>query len=602
MEVDDEAVDERADAVTVCGRPECPLGPPVETVAPNKCQQGRWPNGVIPYEFVTKSNPPSSWSQYDKDRIREIMNDWERITRSYITFVPATSGVRIKLVLGGGESVSYEGCRDQNVCEVGLQWHFNAYHELGHAIGLNIHHWQRHDAPHYFEHHVCDGQGICGIQTSDNLSDFGPFDYKSTMLYKAFHPSHTRWDGSPIVEGGVCDQIGPLTDPPGCPGGSHCPTCTDCGQGVLQPMGFPTKGDASAVVELYQEQADAGWRKFLRTVEEDTSAAGSQRPFAYRLSSTDVIPATASPALETWGGDELAIYVRGVSSTGVSRIWAKYLELGAWSNWTMLGRPPSSSGVVLSDPAVVSWAPGRTDLVVTLGNTVYIRTYRNDAWSAWGSLGNPPSLAESAPAIASWGPNRLDVFVRGGNDRLYQKRCTANCLGNAGTWSGWMVVSTGTFRGKPAAVATAAGIDVFVHGLDGTLYGVATADGQNWQDFDQVNSEPLQWNPSCPVPAFYYDSCAPDSYSPAASSRRKATGSLRWEVFVRGREDQVLVSTYASGWGPYQSIGGVLTSSPASIAQGLTDNRIDVVSNMTEETSTGNHEVGVWWKHYASAL
>jgi len=576
-------------ALACDGSPECP------DATQTYCDDGRWPNGVIRYKFA------SGMLSARRTMIRQAMNDWESLTHGAIQFfgTTATSTATnpvITIQYGGGNGAGYLGCvANPGGCIASMQ-EGNVYHELGHCIGPNGHHWQRYDARHYWRSHDTAGidcnqgallhpGGRCSIPARDNLMDYGPFDYRSTMLNAVTHPDHTRWDGSAISPGATCPGGSPQSPPPGCPGGPQCPTCTTCGLG--QPYGFPTAGDASAVVESYRSAAEPGWGKFLRTVEEATTLPGSKLPFDYNLASTDRIPREAAPALETWGGDSLGIYVRGVSNTGVSNIWKKYLDVpsNTWTNWWSLGRPAGSTSTALSDPAVVSWGPGRTDLAVTFGTAVYIRTDQSGTWTAWASLGTPPSPAASSPAISSWGPNRLDVFVRGSNDALYTKKCTANCVGNTGTWSAWTQIPGGTFRGKPAAVSTSAGIDVYVHGMDDRLWSTVTADGQNWTGYSQLLADPLKaWDPSCP-----------ECSSPAASSRANAT---RWDVFVRGVDDQMLVTTYAGGYGPYRSLGGVAVSAPAAVARGRSEDRTEVLLNMGEEHTAGDVRYGVWIKPY----
>jgi hypothetical protein len=76
-------------------------------------------------------------------------------------------------------------------------------------------------------------------------------------------------------------------------------------------------------------------------------------------------------------------------------------------------------GRLLSQPAAVSWGPGRLDLFVrgtdascsTSGTT-------GNRWSGWESLGG---RLTSGLAVASWGSGRLDIFVRGADAALWHK-------------------------------------------------------------------------------------------------------------------------------------------------------------------------------------
>lgn len=399
------------------------------------------------------------------------------------------------------------------------------------------------------------------------------------MMYQVTHPDLTRWNGEPIDPGTACGTVGGGSAVPGCPGGVHCPTCATCA--TDQPYGFPTLGDAAAVVESYRSFFTPAWKKFLRTVEED-QGAGVGSPYTYDLSANAVIPSTASPAVETWENGTLAIYTRGSDGN----VWKKWWNINTseWEGWSSLGTP-SGSGTI-SDPAVVSWAEERIDLVVRRGSTIYIRTYSNGSWGTWQSLGQPASAPASAPAITSWGANRLDVFVRGSDDMLYQKTCSANCSGSSGTWSAWSAINGGTFRGKPAAVSRASGrIDVFVHGMDDELYGVGYGNG-SWGSYYKVATNgTLKWDAACP-----------DCSSPAVTAR----GSTILDVYIRGVDDKLWITTWTGGstWSGYSALGGVLTSSPGTVTRLRGTNRSDIVAIMAEERTTGDWRYGAWWKEY----
>src|SRR5262249_52760782 len=134
-----------------------------------------------------------------------------------------------------------------------------------------------------------------------------------------------------------------------------------------------------------------------------------------------------------------------------------------------------------------------------------------------------------APAITSWGPDRLDVFVRAVDNHVYHKKCTANCVGSSGEWSQWTVVGTGTFKGKPAAVARSGGkIDVFGHGMDDRLWSAhyEETSAPQWDGWRLLDTAPvLKWDASCP-----------DCCSPAAGSRDGSTA----DAYVRGPDDSIL--------------------------------------------------------------
>lgn len=525
--------------------------------------------------------------------MRQAMDDWQKAANGFITFVPSTSATKRYRILyksdagGSGNVPSYNGC--SGVCD-GWFREEDAYHELGHAISPGFHQHNRNDRRHYLKINKCTSATICGDLAHNSRCEvagadvYGPFNYKSSMLYPATYADFTRWDGSVLCLGGDCTdgacEPNRRTDPPECPGGIRCPTCTACQS--KQPFGYPTRGDGSAVVEWY---LGGGWGKFRRTVEE-ASGAGASLPWNYDLAPGVTITKWQSPAVETWESGTLSIYVRGSNN----RIYQKTKNpsTGKWSGWLdLLG--PGGSGAT-SDPAAVSWGWGRTDLVTTRDSTVYIKSYVG-GWGSWTSLGAPPSPAASSPAITSWTTNRLDVFVRGADNQLYWKTCTANCNGSTGAWSGWGSLGA-SFKGKPAVVSRAPGIiDVFVHGNDNKLWGLKNVNDvwSNWFMVAIPTGGTLKLDANCP-----------DCSSPAAGSR----GSNMLDVFVRGLDDQMWVTSWGGGstWTAYSAVGGVLSSSPATVSRMRSTSRIDTAVIMPEETTVVMgapvFKYGAWWKEY----
>lgn len=111
---------------------------------------------------------------------------------------------------------------------------------------------------------------------------------------------------------------------------------------------------------------------------------------------------------------------------------------GSWSRVLDLG------GSLRSQPAVVSWAPGRFDVFARgADDRLKWRVWRSGTWSGWRSLGG---VLTSAPTVASWGKGRLDVFVRGGGDALYQRTYAG------GVWRAWQRRG-GALTSSPAATS-----------------------------------------------------------------------------------------------------------------------------------------------------
>ena len=143
------------------------------------------------------------------------------------------------------------------------------------------------------------------------------------------------------------------------------------------------------------------------------------------------------------------MFVRGTDNA----LWHRWFD-GNWSGWESLG------GVLMSDPAAVSWGPNRIDVFVRgTDNALWHRWFDGD-WSGWESLGG---VLTSGPAVASWGSNRLDVFVRGTDNALWHRWFDGN-------WSGWESLG-GVLMSDPAAVSWGPNrIDVFVRGTGNALW------------------------------------------------------------------------------------------------------------------------------------
>ena len=508
-----------------------------------QCAGKAWPNGTVYYAF--------SSGFADIQAVRAGMDRWEAASSQTVHFVEdatKTAKVTIAACSGNAEAPSYSAC--STGCVAPMCGSID--HQLGHILGLG-HEQQRNDRDHFLRvHGQCAATPRCA--NADGTSDLGPFDYHSTMLWPVTDPGLTRFDGSPICAGGagrVC-QLSP--------------------QG---PGGSPTPGDGSAVAELY-----SAWNKFTRTLGPPATTGYSvtdQKPFTENLAPGVSLPSTSSPAVETWEGNSLAIYVRGSDDN----IYKKYAYASGWTEWMSLGAP-SGQGAV-SDPAITSWAPGRSDMVVVRGGRVFIMS--TPTWNDWQPLPDAPTQIVSGPAITTWGPDRLDVFVRGSDDMVYHLACTADCSGAAGSWGAWESLAGGTIRGKPAPVAHAdETIDVFVHGMGDDLWAVSyDGSASTWGRYHRIDATKiLKWDASCP-----------DCTSPAAGSHDGITS----EVSVRTTEGHVATgSVLGSEWSGYTVLGGITNVSPGSVTQARTSNRSDIVVIMPEEGHSGDVNYTTWSK------
>jgi hypothetical protein len=519
------------------------------------CSLGAWPGGTVYYGFAPSFG--------EKLAARSAMDRWEAASSHAVRFVEdATKPAKVTITActdgtePGGYAACANGCTAQ-LCGDGID------HALGHVLGLR-HEQERYDRDHYLRINAhCDDpsteQVRCGA--ADDASDLGPFDYASAMLNSVVDPDYTRWDGSQVCTGHA---------------NQACPAAS------TGPGGYPTALDGAAVMDLYQTQS--GWQKFTRTV--DTTAASpydpaKQAPFDDALSPTVKIPSTASPAVETWEGDSLAIYVTGSDGN----VYKKYLD-GGWTAWESLGQPAGSGSV--SDPAITSWTPGRSDLVVRRGDSVYIMS--TPTWDNWQSIGAPSSPAVSAPAITTWGENRLDVFVRGADNQIYHRSCTDACVGSAGTWSDWAAVYGGLLRSKPAAIARAKGvIDLFGHGMGEDLWAAhydENADPQ-WTTWTLIDaSVRFKWDPACQ-----------DCSGLTAGSHDGSTA----DVYFRTANDTIATGSIAADgtWSGFSILGGKSSGSPGTVTETRATNRIDLVTIMPEEWRSGEPHYGTWWKSRA---
>ena len=90
----------------------------------------------------------------------------------------------------------------------------------------------------------------------------------------------------------------------------------------------------------------------------------------------------------------------------------------------------------------------------------------------------------------------------------------------------------------------------------------------------------------------------PDCSSPALTSR----GPGQLDLIIRGADDQMWMTSWASPaatFGPWWPLGGILSSSPASVTKARTTDRIDLVVVMPEERSIPAEKAyGPWWKEY----
>jgi hypothetical protein len=495
-----------------------------------------WPNGRIPFQFDNINRWIDNPDELTK--LGDAMAAWEQAT-GFISFEPKTGSDTDYAIFdsSGNTCSSPSGPGVGQIVKVFKCGGMDKYlHEIGHLIGF-AHQHQRLDRDRYLDFPdaaICQAgidrgdlndalfNAVLKVQDGDR-SDFGPFDYDSVMLYGT---------------------------------GPDCPaTPADCildsngnniaGNFTLSP------GDGSAVLEMYREEEL--WTKFRPIYRVDpgpTSALDTEL--------TSTVDIKGSPALTRWAPNGVAAVVRGSNNKYYYKLNPSGLDSWPTGSWTAI---PGTTTFV-GDPAVVSWGPGRLDVIgVSTDGRLWHNWYTNNAWGNWHSIGRPESGVEpSAPAIASWGVERLDVFVRSGTT-LYQLTYSGN-----GWPSNWASLGTG-IGGKPAAVSTAFGRIELAAVRNGTIQHRTHLNG--WQPWTNLGG-PID----------------PGSSGPAIS----AVVTTWVDVYVKGTNGRLWNRRKLSGsWAAWKDLGGLVTGVPAAATSAA---QIPFVVIRTD--AHGTH--GIWSK------
>jgi hypothetical protein len=124
---------------------------------------------------------------------------------------------------------------------------------------------------------------------------------------------------------------------------------------------------------------------------------------------------SAAPAAQT-----LHILGPGSLMPALHKAWTGSAWEPAGSDWDNLGGPFGSR------PVVCSWGPARLDVFVTgFDATMFHKYWADGRWlpdgqENWEPLGLGQKFA-SEPAVVSWAANRLDVVALGLDGQLYHK-------------------------------------------------------------------------------------------------------------------------------------------------------------------------------------
>jgi hypothetical protein len=171
----------------------------------------------------------------------------------------------------------------------------------------------------------------------------------------------------------------------------------------------------------------------------------------------------SQPAVVSWAPGRFDVFARGTDDRLKWRVW----RAGTWSDWRSLG------GVLTSAPGVASWAAGRLDVFVRgTGDSLYQRTYSAGAWRTWERRGG---ILTSSPAATSWEPGRIDLVGRTtGSDLVHRVFRTAT------GWSAWRNLG-GDLASQPSVASPATGrVDAFFRAGTGRIRVRSLVLGSGW--------------------------------------------------------------------------------------------------------------------------
>ena len=253
-----------------------------------------------------------------------------------------------------------------------------------------------------------------------------------------------------------------------------------------------------------------------------------------------------NPAVVSWAHDRLDAFVIGTDRALYHKAWSGSQWLPSPTGYDRLG------GVVVGDPAVASWDHDRLDIfVVGTDGGLYHKAWDGSQWlpsvTGYDALGKPSpgGAIRGNPAVVSWDHDRLDIFVVGSADgALYHK-----------AWDGtqWLPSASGfdhlggVVVGNPAVASWDHDrLDIFVVGTDKALYHKAW-DGHQWlpsqTGYDRLGGSIIA--------------------DPAVVS----WGPNRVDIFVIGEDHALYHKAWAGAWFPsvndYDDLGGYCIDVPA---------------------------------------
>jgi hypothetical protein len=233
-------------------------------------------------------------------------------------------------------------------------------------------------------------------------------------------------------------------------------------------------------------------------------------------------------------------------------------------------------------------------------------------WGGWSPVGGQLASGTS-PATCAQDANKLDVFVQGTDNALWYRHSDGS------NWSSWMSLG-GVLTASPAAVSQSAGkIDVAVRGSDGALWTRSTTNGgSSWSAWSKIGGQLLAgtgpagyawgdtrlgWMVTGTDKALWHmwkDSSGTHSWqslggvltsSPGATS--SASGAI--DVFVRGTDNAIWQRGYSNNaWGGWAALGGQLASGTGPAACSWGAGRLDVFVHGTDTIMWHKSYSGGW--------
>ncbi len=200
-----------------------------------------------------------------------------------------------------------------------------------------------------------------------------------------------------------------------------------------------------------------------------------------------------------------------------------------------------------------------------------------------GKMPGSPGRATSAPAVGIQNGGAMDVLVRGYDEALWHIHY------NGSSWGTWDNAGGGTLLSAPAIASKGDGsFDAFALGSNNRTYRRhfdGSAWGADWTAIDTAADWPelAFWvgaTPELPAPAAVVRGSGLDVF------RTGPDNTLRWNHSSNG----------GTSWSGWQSLGGMLASSPAAVSLG--SNHIQVFARGADGTLWFRVYNGAWdaWK------